>query len=64
MDATLEITIDDGSGTGNGYTMLEKTGNALPYGMVSAYMDSTQDYFINFTLGSGADFLTIEGGLA
>ena len=65
MDATLEISVDDSSATGSGYTQLERYGNALPYGMVIAYMDSPgYDYFVNFTLESGADFITISGGLA
>jgi hypothetical protein len=64
MDATLEISIDDNSKSGTGYTQLGKQGNALPYGGVSAYMDSAYDYFINFTLESGADFLTIGGAAA
>lgn len=64
MDATLEISVDSGSASGSGYTMLEKQGNALPFATVVAYMDSSDDYFINFTLESGADFITIEGGLA
>lgn len=59
----LEITIDENanSKTGNGYTIPEETGYNLPYGMVAAYMNSSYlAYYINFTLGSGADFLEIE----
>ena len=64
MDGKLEITVDDDSLSGTGYTKLEKEGNALPRGEVSAYMDSVTNYFINFTLESGADFITIEGAVA
>ncbi len=65
MDAALEISIDDdiSSISGTGYTKLEKPGSALPYGKVTAYMYSSPiNYFINFTLESGADFIKIEGG--
>jgi hypothetical protein len=41
---------------------LEQTGTDLPYATVSAYMNSAYaNYFLNFTLESGADFITIEG---
>jgi len=44
---------------------MEQTGEDLPYATVSAYMDSNYaNYFVNFTLESGADFLTIEGAAA
>lgn len=58
----LEILLDNNetSGTGNGYTVLDKSGNHLPYATVTAYMDSSYaDYWINLTLESGADFLEI-----
>jgi hypothetical protein len=60
----LEISLDGNpqSETGSGYTILEQTGTDLPYATVSAYMNSTSNYFVNFTLESDADFLTIEGG--
>jgi hypothetical protein len=64
LDASLEISVDDGSINGVGYTALERSGNALPYGKVSAYMSSSAEYYINFTLESGADFITIEGSQA
>jgi hypothetical protein len=64
MDATLEISVDSSSQSGLGYTQLERQGNALTRGKVSAYMDSSTDYFINFTLESSADFIIVEGGLA
>ncbi len=59
----LEITVDDNtnSKTGNGYTIPLETGYNLPYGAVTAHMNSSYlAYSINFTLGSGADFLDIE----
>ncbi|MBU0530450.1 MAG: hypothetical protein KKC05_02150 [Nanoarchaeota archaeon] len=59
----LNITVDDrpDSSTGNGYTFILEAGNNLPYGTVSAYVNSTYlAYFINFTLESGTDFLEIE----
>lgn len=64
FDATLEISIDSGSISGVGYTKLERSGNALPYGKVSAYMNSATEYYINFTLESGADFIAVEGSQA
>jgi len=59
----LEISIDfnQSSKTGKGYTTPLETGYNLPYGSVSAYMNSTYiEYYINFTLESGADFIEIE----
>lgn len=61
----LEISLDDNqtSITGQGYTKLERSGYHLPYGEVTAYMES--DYMINynikFILESGEDFLIIRG---
>ncbi len=63
---SLNISIDDtaNSTSGNGYTGLENSGNNLPYGTVYAYMNSSYlDYFINFTLQSGTDFLEIEASV-
>lgn len=60
---SMEISIDDdpGSESGSGYTLLERSGNFLPYGRVNAYMNSSWGrYYINITLESGADFLQIE----
>ncbi|MBI4175710.1 MAG: hypothetical protein HY518_00760 [Candidatus Aenigmarchaeota archaeon] len=63
MDAVLDISVDGGSSSGDGFTTLETPGDNLPYATVSAFMDSSSaDYYINFTLESGADFLTVEGG--
>ena len=64
---SLEISLDNdpGSEAGTGYTVLEQAGSDLPYATVSAYMASGYaNYFINFTLESGADFLIIEGSEA
>lgn len=61
-DGFLQILLDDNpaSGIGNGYTIIEKTGENLPYATVSAYMNSSYaTYWINLTLESGADFLEI-----
>ena len=61
---SLEISLDSnpGSETGSGYTALEQASSDLPYASVSAYMDSSYaDYFLKFTLESGADFVIIEG---
>jgi archaellum component FlaF (FlaF/FlaG flagellin family) len=62
----LEISVDDdpSSSSGSGYTLLERSGDILPYGRVNAYMDSAWGkYYINITLESGADFLQIEAEL-
>jgi hypothetical protein len=66
MDADLDVSINNDplTSSGSGYTVLEKQGKALPYGRVSAYMNSSFDYYINFTLESGADFIEIEGAAA
>lgn len=61
--SSMNVSIDDRAEStfGNGYTTLMETGKNLPFGVVSAYMNSTYlPYFINFTLESGTDFLTIE----
>jgi hypothetical protein len=63
----LELSLDgqESSKSGTGYTALEQPGADLPYAMVSAYMNSGYaNYFLNFTLESGADFLEIEGAEA
>lgn len=61
----LEITLDDNqtSSTGSGYTELARSGHHLPYGEVTAYMESDYGvtYTIKFSLESGADFLIIRG---
>jgi len=61
----LEISVDNEttSTSGTGYTELTATGNYLPYATVSAFVNSTYlEYFVNFTLESGADFIEVEGG--
>lgn len=59
----LEITLDNNanSGYGSGYTSLQKEGKNLPYGRVTAYLESLYgvNYYINFILESGTDFLEI-----
>ena len=62
----LEISIDNNplSVSGQGYTVLSEKGKNLPYATVTAYMSSGYiDYYINFTLESGEDFIIIRGGL-
>jgi hypothetical protein len=64
---SLEISLDNNpdSESGTGYTVLEQAGTDLPYATVSTYMGSGySNYFLNFTLESGADFLEIEGSEA
>jgi hypothetical protein len=64
---SLEISLDNSvsSESGTGYTAMEQAGTDLPYATVSAYMSSAYaNYFINFTLESGADFIIIEGSEA
>lgn len=61
----LEITLDNNatSSTGVGYTQLERSGMHLPYGEVTAHMESDYGitYDIKFILESGEDFLIIKG---
>lgn len=60
----LEIYVDNNinSKSGTGYTMLEESGEHLPYANVVAFMNSSYaEYYINFTLESGMDFLQIKG---
>jgi hypothetical protein len=61
----LEITLDNNhtSSTGQGYTTLSRSGQHLPYGEVTAYMESDYGitYSINFILESGEDFMIIRG---
>lgn len=59
----LDISIDFNatSKTGNGYTIPSELGYNLPYGSVYAFMNSSYiQYYVNFTLQSGADFIEIE----
>jgi len=59
----LDISVDfnESSKTGTGYTNPSESGYNLPYGKVFAFMDSVYiDYYVNFTLESGADFIEIE----
>jgi hypothetical protein len=63
---SLNISIDDaGSSTaGSGYTYLQNGGSNLPYASVIAFMNSSYvDYYVNFTLQSGTDFLEIEASV-
>jgi hypothetical protein len=61
----LEITLDENqtSSVGEGYTALARSGQHLPYGEVTAYMESDYGitYSIKFVLESGEDFLIIRG---
>ncbi len=61
----LEITLDNNktSSTGEGYTALSRSGQHLPYGEVTAYMESDYGitYSVKFILESGTDFLIIKG---
>ena len=59
----LEISIDGNatSEAGTGYTRLVESGYNLPYAVVTAFVNSSYaDYYVNFTLESGADFLELE----
>lgn len=63
---SMEISMDNDpdSESGSGYTVLERSGDFLPYGRVNAYMDSAWgSYCINVTLESGADFIQIESSV-
>lgn len=61
----LEITLDENStsSVGEGYTTLTRSGMNLPFGEVTAYMESDYGvvYRIRFVLESGEDFLIIRG---
>ena len=62
----LNISLDNQavSETGIGWTAQERTGTNLPRARVTAFMDSSYaNYSVTFSLESGADFLSIEGGL-
>ncbi|MBU0898681.1 MAG: hypothetical protein KKB03_00720 [Nanoarchaeota archaeon] len=60
---TIWVDNQSTSETGTGYTTIETTGKYLPYGTVTAYMQSGYiNYTVNFTLESGADFIEIEIG--
>ena len=57
----MSIDFNETSKAGNGYTNPLDTGYNLPYGTVSALIDSDHmKYYVNFTLQSGADFIEIE----
>jgi hypothetical protein len=62
----VDIYLDSvaSSRTGTGYTYLESSGSYLPYGKATAYIQSDYNvnYYIHFTLESGADFVSIEVG--
>ncbi len=58
------ITIDEQTESmfGTGWTEAERIGDDLPYGLVSAFINSSYaPYRIDFRLESGTDFLIIEG---
>jgi hypothetical protein len=60
----LDIYVDNNvnSKSGTGYTVLEESGSYLPYATVTAFMNSSYaEYYINFTLESGTDFVQIKG---
>jgi len=60
---SIEISMDNdpSSESGAGYTILERSGDFLPYGRVNAHMNSAWGrYYVNITLESGADFIQIE----
>ena len=62
----LDISVDlnESSKTGTGHTALLTAGYNLPYASASACMNSSyMDYYVNFTLESGADFLEIEASM-
>jgi hypothetical protein len=63
---TLNVTLDNNetSEIGSGYTGVQRLGENLPYATAYAYIDSQyEDYFINITLESGADYIIIEGSV-
>lgn len=61
----LQISLDNNqsSSVGTGYTALTRTGLHLPFGEVTAYIESDYGitYSIKFILESGEDFLIIKG---
>ncbi len=63
----FDVSVDSqaGSRTANGTTTLMEAGYNLPYATVSALVNSTyMAYYVNFTLESSEDFLTIDAGAA
>jgi len=65
FDGSLEISIDNetASKTGTGYTIAESIGSQQPYGKIVAFINTTYiNYYIEFILESGADFMQIRGG--
>ncbi len=67
LDGSLDISIDNNaeSKTGSGYTELEALGTDLPYGKVTAFINTTYlNYYIEFILESGTDFIEIRGSYA
>jgi hypothetical protein len=60
----ISIDGDSGSKSGLGRTEAARVGTSLPRAEVIAYMNSSYaDYWIRFTLESGADFILVEGDL-
>ncbi len=63
---SINISIDSNplSTSGQCYTSAERLGDNLPYGMVTLHMFSQYlNYTVRFTLGSGTDFLEVQGSL-
>jgi hypothetical protein len=59
------VDAQESSMAANGTTTLLESGYNLPYATVAALVNSSyMKYYINFTLESGEDFLTIEAGAA
>jgi hypothetical protein len=57
----ISVDFNSTSKSGTGYTSLLEPGYNLPYATVSAFMNSSYlEYYVNFTLESGADFIEIE----
>lgn len=64
LDGRLDISLDSGSSSGVGYTVLHESAASLPYATVTAFINSSEQYYMNFTLGSDTDFVEIQGALA
>lgn len=59
----VKISLDNNilSESGTGWTVLEQTGNHLPYGQVKAFINTSYaSYNIIFTLESGTDWIGVE----
>jgi hypothetical protein len=62
MDGGIDLLVDGNpaTSTGSGYTYVRSLSDDLPSAVAEAYMESTLNYTVYFTLDSGADFLIIE----